>query len=151
MSGRQRYSVCFSTVGTDVSAWPSENHFASWLGFAPSPQISAGYRKKSKTKRVKNTLARGLKVAAMTAQRTDSFLGALHRRLKARIGPAKARNATARKMSIILYRLVKCGGEAVKFSSNMYEDMYKERKLKNLMKQARKMGFPLTELKAALN
>ncbi len=138
-----------STVGTDVSAWPSENHFASWLGLAPSPQISADHRKKNKTKRVKNTLARSLKVAAMTAQKTDSFLGAFHRRLKVRVGPAKARNATARKISIILYRLVKHGGKAIKFSSDMYEDIYKERKLKNLTRQARKMGYSLTELNVA--
>ena len=132
-------------VGTDVSAWPTENHFVSWLGLAPTPQISADYRKKSKTKRVKNFLAEDLKTAAMSAQKTDSFLGAFHRRIKIRVGPAKAKNATARKIAIILYRLVKGGVQAVKFSSEEYDNLYQERKIKKLKKQAHKFGYKLVE------
>lgn len=132
-----------ATVGPDVSAWPTENHFASWLGLSPNPQISADYRKKGKTKRVKNLLACDLKTAGMTVQRTDSFLGAFHRRLKIRVGPAKAKNAAARKMAIILYRLVKYGRQAIKFSAEQYDQIYRERKLANLKRQAVKMGFNL--------
>lgn len=132
-----------ATVGPDVSAWPTENHFASWLGLSPNPQISADYRKKGKTKLVKNLLACDLKTAGMTGQRTDSFLGAFHRRLKVRVGPAKAKNAAARKMAIILYRLVKYGRQAIKFSAEQYDQIYQERKLANLKRQAVKMGFNL--------
>jgi transposase len=134
-----------ATIGPDVSSWPTENHFVSWLGFAPNPQISADYRKKGKTKRVKNLLATSLKVAAMTAQKTDSFLGAFHRRLKSRIGPSKAKNATARKMAIILYRLLKNGDEAIKFSAEKYEQLYKKRKLKNLKRQLNQLGYTLVK------
>ena len=137
-----------ATVGPDVSAWPTENHFASWLGLAPNPQISADYRRKGKTKRVKNLLACNLKTAGMTVQRTDSFLGAFHRRLKARVGPAKAKNAAARKMAIILYRLVKYGGQAVKFSAEQYEQLYLKRKLENLARQAKHLGFTLVAKQA---
>jgi len=130
-------------VGTDVSAWPTEKHFVSWLGLSPSPQISADHRKKSRTKRVKNFLSGALKVAAMSTQRTDSFLGAFHRRIKIRVGPAKAKSASARKIAIILYRLVKGGATATKFSAEEYDTLYQERKLKNLKKQARKLGYEL--------
>ena len=132
-----------ATVGADVSAWPTENHFVSWLGLAPNPQISADYRKKGKTKRVKNLLACNLKTAGMTVQRTDSFLGAFHRRLKTRVGSAKAKNASARKMAIILYRLVKYGGQAIKFSAEQYEQLYLKRKLANLTRNAKHLGFTL--------
>jgi transposase len=27
-----------SEVGLDMSRWPSENHFASWLGLCPTPE-----------------------------------------------------------------------------------------------------------------
>ena len=138
-----------ATVGPDVSAWPTENHFVSWLGLAPNPQISADYRKKGKTKRVKNLLACDLKTAGMTVQRTDSFLGAFHRRLKIRVGPAKAKNAAARKIAIILYRLVKCGKQAIKFSSEQYEQLYKKRKLENLTRQAKHLGFNLVAAEMA--
>jgi len=132
-----------ATVGPNVSAWPTENHFASWLGLAPNPQISADYRKKGKTKRVKNLLACNLKVAGMTVQRTDSFLGAFHRRLKSRSGPGTAKNAVAGKMAIIMYRLVKSGGATIKFSAEKYDRLYRERKLANLKRQAEKLGYNL--------
>jgi hypothetical protein len=132
-----------ATVGPEVSAWPTENHFVSWLGLAPNPQISADYRKKGRTKRVKNLLACNLKTASMTVQRTDSFLGAFHRRLKIRVGPAKAKNAAARKIAIILYRLVKHGNQAIKFSAEQYEQLYLKRKLANLTRQAKHLGFTL--------
>jgi transposase len=31
-----------SEVGTDMSGFPTENHFASWLGLTPSKDISGG-------------------------------------------------------------------------------------------------------------
>ena len=134
-----------AVVGNDVSAWPTSKHFSSWLGLAPNPQISANTRKKAKTKKVSNLLTKDLKVAAMTAQRTDSFLGVYHRRLKGRIGPAKAKNATARKVSIILYDHVKNESETLRFSAEKYETAYKERKLKNMQREANKFGYVLTE------
>ncbi len=134
-----------ATVGTDVTAWPTEKHFTSWLGLAPNPQISANTRKKAKTKKVSNLLTKDLKVAAMTAQRTDSFLGVYHRRLKGRVGPAKAKNATARKVAIILYGQVKNESETIRFSAEKYEAAYKERKLKNMKREAKRMGFTLVK------
>ena len=44
-SGRASVLLGFlATVGTDVLSWPTENHFVSWLGYAPNPQISASSR-----------------------------------------------------------------------------------------------------------
>ncbi|MFR5796127.1 MAG: transposase [Christensenellales bacterium] len=72
-----------STVGTDVKAWPTAGHFTSWLALAPMNQVSAGSRKSSKTARSANPLRRALVNTAMIVQRTDSYLGENHRRLKA--------------------------------------------------------------------
>lgn len=81
----------------------------------------------------------------MTAQGTDSFLGVYYRRLKSRIGPAKAKNATARKVAIILYKQVKNESETIRFSAEKYETTYRERKLKNMKREAKRMGFTLIE------
>lgn len=138
-----------STVGTDVSAWPTEKHFVSWLGLSPNPQVSGGRVKRQRTKKVKNALTEALKVSALTVQRTDSFLGAAHRRLKARIGPASAKTAIARKLAIILYRLVKNKRVAIKFNAEAYEELYRERQLKKLKRLAARLGFELNAVNAA--
>ena len=39
-----------SETGTDMSAWPTEKHFCSWLGLSPSNKITGGKVLSSKTK-----------------------------------------------------------------------------------------------------
>src|SRR5262249_32850265 len=34
--------VLLSEIGTDMSRWPNEKHFAAWLGLCPHPKISGG-------------------------------------------------------------------------------------------------------------
>jgi transposase len=133
-----------TTVGTDVSAWPAEKHFKSWLGLSPNPQISAGRARQGAPKKVRNPLSLALKTAAMSVQRTETFLGECHRRLKTRLGPAKAKKIIAGKMAVILYRLIKSGGKALRYDAAKYEEKYKERRLKYLERQARMMGCVLT-------
>ena len=40
-----------SEVGLDMSRWPSENHFASWLGLCPSNELSGGRILKKRTRK----------------------------------------------------------------------------------------------------
>jgi Transposase IS116/IS110/IS902 family len=46
-----------SEVGLDMSRWPSENHFASWLGLCPSNELSGGRILKKRTRKVVNRAA----------------------------------------------------------------------------------------------
>jgi Transposase IS116/IS110/IS902 family/Transposase len=43
-----------SEVGLDMSRWPSEHHFASWLGLCPSNELSGGKILKKRTRKVVN-------------------------------------------------------------------------------------------------
>lgn len=133
-----------AVVGTDVGAWPTERHFASWLGLSPVAQISAGRAKEAKSKKTGNPLAAALKTAAMAAQRTDSAIGAAGRRLKARLGPGKAKTAVARKLAVVLYRVVKDGQDAVRHSAAEYEARWREQQLERLRSQARRLGYGLS-------
>jgi hypothetical protein len=51
------------------------------------------------TRPVKNRLAVALRQAAPALHREQSYLGAFHRRLRARLGPAAAVTATAHKLA----------------------------------------------------
>jgi len=142
-------ALCFlAAVGTDVGAWPTENHFASWLGLSPVAQVSAGHAKQARTKKTMNPLSAALKIAAMTSQRTDSAIGAAYRRLKGRLGPAKARTAIARKLAVVLYRVVRDGQGAVQHSAADYEAKFQEQQLKRLRAQAWKLGYDLSPVAA---
>jgi hypothetical protein len=46
-------------VGTDMSKFPSEKQFCSWLGLAPKHEISGGKMLKNKTLKTKNRAGQG--------------------------------------------------------------------------------------------
>src|SRR6516225_36133 len=62
--------------GDDLTSWPSEKHFASWLGLAPSNKVSGGKLISSRTRRSGGRAAALLRLAAVTVGRTETALGA---------------------------------------------------------------------------
>ena len=135
--------VIITEVGPDVSRFPSEKHFASWLGLCPDQRISGGKVLSSRTRRVINRVADALRIAAATLERSQSALGAFYRRMKARLGAAEAVTATAHKLARLVYRLLKHGEAYVRQGMDQYEQQYQERKLSALKKNALALGFQL--------
>jgi len=131
--------------GTDMSAFPSEKHFASHLGLCPNNQVTGGRVRKKRTRKVQSRAARALRLAAMSLARSKTALGAFYRRMRARQGAAKAIVATAHKLAKYIYRMLKHGEQYVQRGEDAYEQQYRERLFKNLQRQARILGFQLIE------
>jgi transposase len=132
-------------VGPDLSAFPSEKHFSSWLGICPDNRISGGKVLNTRTRRVVNRLADALRIAATTLERSQSALGAFYRRMKAKLGAAEAITATAHKLARLIYRLVKHGEAYVQEGIDKYEKKNQERKLKAVRKMAESLGLKILE------
>jgi transposase len=137
--------VILTEVGPDLSRFRSEKHFCSWLGLCPDNRISGGKVLSSHTRRVINRASDALRLAAATLERSQSALGAFHRRMKARLGAAEAVTATAHKLARIIYRLIKHGEAYVRQGIADYEKKFQQRKLAGLRTMANRMGFELTE------
>lgn len=137
--------VVFSEVGPDLSRFPTEKHFCSWLGLCPDNRISGGKVLSSRTRRVNNRVADALRLAATTLERSPTALGGFHRRMKARLGAAEAVTATAHKLARIIYRLVKHGEAYVRQGMEDYERKFQDRKLAALTKTAKLMEFELIQ------
>lgn len=133
-----------SEVGIDMSRWPSENHFASWTTLAPMNKITGGKRISSRTQRSANRVASTLRMCAMSVGRTQSALGAYYRRLAYRVGKAKAITATARKLAILVYKVLSGTIVYDDPGAEAYEADHRERSLRALRHRASKMGFVLT-------
>jgi transposase len=136
--------VVISEIGLDMSRWPSEKQFASWLGLCPDNRISGGKVLSSHTRPVVNPVADALRIAATTLQHSKTALGAFYRRMRAKLGAASAITATAHKLARIVYRLLKYGELYVRQGMEDYEKKYRERVLHNLKKSAAGFGFQLT-------
>jgi len=132
-----------SEIGLDMECWPTENHFASWLGLCPGNKISGGKRLPGPSTPTANRAAAVFRMAASTLYRSKSALGAFHRRMKSRLGPAKAVTATAHKLAKLFYLMLKYGEAYVERGQDYYEKKHKDRVVKNLQRRAQQMGFKL--------
>jgi len=137
--------VVLSEIGTDMSRWPSEKHFGSWLGLAPNPKKSGGKVKSSATRPGVNRAAQALRLAAKNLQRSKSALGAFFRRIAARRGLAKAITATAYKLARIVYALLKHGTAYVAQGLAAYETAYRERVVRQVKRKAAELGLVVVE------
>ena len=81
-------------VGVDMSRFPSEAHFASFLGLCPDNQITGGKVLRRGTRHVENRAATAFRMAATSLWRSKTYLGAKFRRLRARLGAPKAITAS---------------------------------------------------------
>ena len=136
-----------SEIGTDMSRWPTEKHFVSWLCLCPELKQSGGRRQKkrnSKTQSSTNRVAKVLRVCAQTLFRSkDCALGAFARRMRARDGAPSAVTAVARKLAIIVYHMLKEGRPYVDRGAEHYDHQFRERQIESLRRRAQQLGFEL--------
>lgn len=133
--------------GFDISAFPSEKHFSSWLGLSPNNRITGGKVFNSRTRKVQNRISTVLRVAAQSLHSSQSALGGYYRRMRGRLGAPKAITATAHKLAIQIYRMLKYGTDYIDKGKEYYEKQYRARVLKNLIIRARHMGYELLAAK----
>ena len=99
--------IILAEVGTDMTRFPTPGHLTSWAKFAPGIKSSAGKNKgNGSTGHGNRYLARALGEAAVSAGRTDTFLGARYRRIARRRGKKKAIVAVGRSILVIIWHLM---------------------------------------------
>jgi len=135
-----------SECGIDMSRFATEKHYSSWLGLCPNHVITGGKVRRRRTRRVRNRAAQALRVAAQSLHRSKTALGAYYRRMRSRLGPAKAITATAHKLAILIYRMLKYGMDYVDQGQQAYEKQYQERTRKLLAKRVKQMGYAMVDL-----
>jgi len=136
-------------AGGDLSAFPNEKQFASWLGLCPTNEQSGGKILNRRTRKVVNRATVAFRNAAMTLVRSQSYLGAQYRRLRTRLGAPKAITAMARKLACLFYRLNKHGQQYVDKGTEYYEARYREQQIRSVAKRAQKLGLQLVIPKTA--
>ena len=136
-------------VGTDMTMWATEAHFASWLGLSPNNQTSGGKVLSKATNKVVNRAAKAFRLAASTLLKSQSCLGSQYRRLRARLGAPKAITAMAHKLARLTYRMLKYGSEYVDKGMEYYEQKYRQQELLRLQKRAHELGMQLVQAPAA--
>jgi transposase len=145
--GPYRALCLIAEIGTDMTRWPTDKHFTSWLTLAPQNKVSGGRLLSSRTQPSANRAAATLRLAAMTLGRTQTALGAFYRRLAYRVGKAKAVTATARKLALLVYHTLKGDLVYQDPGADAYEAHDRTRTIRRLRQRAGNLGFALVDLK----
>jgi transposase len=132
-----------SEVGIDMSAWPTEKHFTSWLKVAPMRSSSGKMSKWVRLKRHNNAglIFRNLAQGILNSKHLA--LGSFGRRIRAKKGSPIAIKAIARKIACYYYRVMTQGTDFVEKGIQAYEDYLKEKQKKYLEKMAWQLNFQL--------
>jgi transposase len=137
--------ILISEIGLDMSRWRNAKAFSSWLGLCPGNKISGGKVLDSRTVHVVNRVSILLRTVAPSVGRSDTWLGIFHRRMKARLGPAGANTATARKLACLIYHLLKYKEAYIDVDQLCFLEKIRRQRIARLHKQAQELGLELTE------
>jgi len=138
--------VLFSEVGRDMSRWKTAAHFVSWLALCPDNDISGGQVLWRGTRRRHNRAGQLFRLAAHGLHHDQTPMGDYLRRMKSKLGPKGATTATAQKIAIIFYTMVKNQAE---YDATLWaqRDAQREKRFKEkLQRQAQRLGYKLVPL-----
>jgi transposase len=136
----------FSEIGRDMTKWPTSAHFISWLALCPDNDISGGKLLWRRVRTVKNRAGHLFRLAAFSLHHSPTPLGNYLRRMKAKLGPKAATTATAHKIAVIFYTMVK---NQVEYDETIWatRDMQREKRLQTKLKrQAKQLGYQLVPI-----
>jgi transposase len=137
-------------IGIDMSPFATPGHLLSWAGLCPQMNESAGKRGSTRVRKGAPWLKPVLVQAAWSAVRKqDSYLRARFLRLKGRRGPMKAIVATAAKMLVAIYFILRDQTEYHDLGASHFDSIDNERTARRLIKRIESLGYTVERREAA--
>lgn len=131
-------------IGPNLGAFPTEKHFVSWLRLCPRTPISGGKPlKKRRNGLGANRVAAALRLAAVSVQRSKTALGAEYRRMARLKSAPVAVFAIARKLALLVYRMLRYGHDYIDIGEDAYEQRSRTRRVAGLNAAAKALGYEL--------
>ena len=140
-----------SETGLDLSAFPTAKHFVSWLCLSPNKKVTGGKVISSRTRKNKSRLKRAFKQAAVGAAKMgDCPLAHFYRKMAARHGKGTAITATARKLAVIVYNMVRHKQPYRPQPLEEYRKRVRKQKIKHIQRTILKFEVNKDELASVL-
>ena len=129
-----------------IEKFKTAKHFASWLGFAPNRKITGGKIISSHTASVKSPLSYAIRQAANAAGNGKGRLGDFFRKIAYKNGRTAAIVATARKIAVIIYKMLE-KKEPYTYSYLQTElERVKKAQVKNIQKRIKQLNIKQEDL-----
>jgi transposase len=148
--GKRVAQNIIAEIGPDMSVFPTARHLASWSGQCPGNDRSAGKQRSGRTRKGSKWLNDALKDAAMAATRANNtYLQALYRRQRSRIGHGKAIGAVKHSIISACWHLLTTGELYREAGGNYFAQRDPQRATRRLVAQLERLGHNVTLEEAA--
>ncbi|MDR0866144.1 MAG: IS110 family transposase [Candidatus Symbiothrix sp.] len=135
-----------SVTGTDMSKWPTGQHFVSYLKLSPRKKISGGKQLGHDRSKTSNPATQAFRLAARSLAGSKGNWGVLYRRLSVKKGAKTANKAVARKLAVLFYVLVKNHQPYDKNKVIEQEQKRQEREIARFKKTAHRLGYTVQKV-----
>jgi transposase len=137
--------VFIAEAGVDMRQFPTAQHFASWVGFAPGQNESAGKRKSTRTRPGNRWLRTAfIEAASIAARNPRTAFGARYRRIARHRGHKKAVVAVARAMLVTAYHLLDRGLEYHEPGADYFDRRHGDRARRQAVRALERQGYRVT-------
>ncbi len=131
-----------SELGSDLIKFPTEQQFVAYLKLAPKLAFSGGkVLRKNSPGRGASRIGNVLRMAAVSLRNSKTALGAQYRRIARRKGAGVAVFSIARKLAVLIYRMLRWGQLYVDEGMDAYEERFRNARLKSCEEIAKQFGY----------
>jgi transposase len=129
-------------LGSDMSVFASPRHAAAWAGLCPGNHESGGKRLSNRTRKGNRWLRRALCQSAWAAtRRKNCYLAAFFYRKAGKHGIRKAIVATAHRLLLIAFCILRDGTEYLELGDNYFDQLHPERTRNRLVRRLQRLGL----------
>jgi transposase len=132
-------------LGVDMEVFPTDRHCTSWAGLCPGTNQSADRQHSTRTRRGNRYLRRALTQSAWAVSHCKrGYLRSAFYRTAQRAGKKKAAVATARRLLVISYHILKEGTSFIELGEDYFDLLHRDQTARRLTRRLENIGYKVT-------
>jgi transposase len=144
--GLRTAQVLLAELGPDMRVFPTADHLVSWAKFAPRTIQSGGKNTSGPTGKGNPWVKNAVGEAALSASRSNTFLGARYKRIVKRRGRKRALVAVGHSLLVIVWHLLNDSATPYTDLGSDYHQrlLDPDRRTRDLVRQLKALGHDVT-------